>query len=83
MISSLIFLSDGQMSVVSDVDYLYLANYNWRVDTEGYVTGWIDGRKMLMHRVIAERMGADFVTEIDHINGNKLDNRRKNLEKKQ
>ena len=74
-----IFLSSGQVSLVSDEDFLYLSGYNWCVNNRGYVTGRVDRETESMHRIIAKRAGIDISNQIDHINGNKLDNQRKNL----
>lgn len=52
----------------------------WSMHRDGYAHchGYIFGKQSMssMHRVI---IGADDGCEIDHINGNKMDNRRENL----
>lgn len=51
----------------------------WYKDTKGYIRGVLVGIKksMVFHRVIFENI--EYNQFIDHINGNKLDNRRCNL----
>jgi hypothetical protein len=71
---------------LSDVD-ADLAKLHWYMSgSKGkvgrYVAQAIGGRTTYMHRVIAERMGLDLTdsgVSVDHVNGNKLDNRRENL----
>jgi hypothetical protein len=70
---------------VSDEDYEMLANYRWRYspsrgEEHGYVCTdmKVDGkyRIVLMHRFLMQTPKG---METDHINRNKLDNRRENL----
>lgn len=59
-------------------DQHLLRNKAWELvgrDTK-YLRARIDGKKRLLHRVIAGAKDGEFV---DHINGNPLDNRRANL----
>src|SRR6476620_8185168 len=73
-------LTKGQVAIVDDEDFNELAQYRWYVDHKGYAcrnvlkSGKTTGYRM--HRVI---MGAKKGEQIDHINQNKLDNRRCNL----
>lgn len=62
------------VTLVDDIDYEYLSQFNWYC-LRGYAIRTTDDR--LMHRVIME-VGNPKIT-IDHINANKLDNRRSNL----
>lgn len=66
---------------VSEEDYRSLKQHRWWIaDGYAYRTAYVDGRKtsISMHR---EVMGVWFFdgTEIDHLNWNRLDNRRENL----
>ena len=75
-----IFLSNGEVSLVSNEDHLYLSGYNWSVSGGGYVRARVNGKMVTIHRIIAERMKLDIVNkEIDHIDGDKLNNQRINL----
>lgn len=56
---------------LSDLDLV--KKYTWHIGKGYACTGTPDGR-IDMHRLIM-----DFPKEVDHINGNRLDNRRKNL----
>lgn len=62
--------------LVSKNDYQELSKYKWYLRKDGYVQGTINNKPMLMHIYLLKPMN-DFV--IDHINNNKLDNRRENL----
>lgn len=63
-----------------DVDDLPLVNATkWFMHSGGYAYGWTarpDRKCLLMHRVITR---ADDGVEVDHVNRDRLDNRRSNL----
>lgn len=67
-------LTRGQHALVDDVDYEALSTFKWMYHNSGYASRTMN--HIMMHRVI---MGAAKGELVDHINGNKLDNRRENL----
>jgi hypothetical protein len=73
-------LSNGSISIVDAEDYEVLTEYTWRLGVDGYAKRNTHkpykGATMLMHRQI---MDASAGQMLDHINRNKLDNRRANL----
>jgi hypothetical protein len=77
-----VFLTTGEVALVSKQDYNSISSYNWyrkKVAKDGweniYAQTNIDGTSVSMHRLIM-----DFPNdEVDHINGDGLDNRRENL----
>lgn len=71
-------LANGRQVKVDDQDYEELKKFNWHL-SNGYAcrhTGGDTDKRVYMHREILETP-AGLVT--DHINGDKLDNRRANL----
>jgi hypothetical protein len=77
-----ITLTNGMTALVDDEDYEKLTKINWYYRREGYAVGNLPSPekgvypKVLMHRYILD---APKGTQVDHINGNKLDNRKENL----
>lgn len=71
-----IYTSRGHAILVDDADYDELSRYNWRVTTWGYAVAKIRGDAVVMHRLLTN---APKGMDVDHINHNKLDNRRSNL----
>jgi hypothetical protein len=80
-------LTKGYSTIVDDEDadlgclkwYSGVVRWGPYAQRDAPMVGGVRGKVMLMHRVIAERMGIDTSQMIDHINGNPLDNRRANL----
>jgi hypothetical protein len=79
----IIKLSKGKETIVDDEDFEWLNQWSWYFNTNGYAQRkvYVRGNKSLdeiwfMHRMVAETPEG---MDTDHINGNKLDNRRKNL----
>ena len=68
----------SEEKVICDLeDWEYLKEYYWNLNTNGYVTAVISGRKhAMMHKLI---MPDNTYEVVDHINRNKLDNRKGNL----
>lgn len=69
-------LSQGAFALVDDDDLELLGPRSWSLSTEGYAVAKINGKQKRMHRIIMQAKDSEVV---DHINGDKLDNRRANL----
>ena len=77
--SAYIPLTRGKFALVDKSDWEWLKEQRWSYTTDGYAAGRIttkDRSMSYMHRVI---MDAPSDKMVDHINGDKLDNRRQNL----
>jgi len=79
----LLKLKNNKMMKLDDRDFNFLSKWKWKQHNQGYGcrTGWDSRNKkwlcILVHRLIMD-VGSN--KEIHHINGNKLDNRRANLQ---
>ena len=64
--------------MVDDEDFEYLNKFNWQVSPHGAVAAHINGDKQrtLIHRLIMKPQKGQ---EIDHIDGNRLNNQKSNL----
>lgn len=75
-----IALNDEHVAVVDEVDFEYLSQFNWFRSSHDYPVRdiWENGRnrRVYMHRVIANPKEDE---SVDHVNMDKLDNRRANL----
>ena len=69
-------LSRNKYTVVDDEDYEKLIKYNWCLSVQGYAVN--SKNNLLMHRFILN-LTKDDGNITDHINRNKLDNRKSNL----
>ena len=72
-----ILLTKGKISLVDDEDYDWLNQWKWQFGGHRYAVRTTNhNKKIYMHRLI---MYAPQGIEVDHINGNELDNRKINL----
>jgi hypothetical protein len=62
-------------TLVDDADLEWLSTYKWHLDAYGYAR---NNRAQLMHRLILDLRPGD-EKQSDHINGDRIDNRRSNL----
>lgn len=78
-------LTQNQVTLVSDKDFMYLSQWKWHTCQGKYA---VRNRKISdgpgpsairMHRVIAQRMGLNLGEDIDHRDGDGLNNQRHNL----
>lgn len=65
-------LGEGRVARISPADAKQLQSHFWHLDASGYPCTTIDGRKVRLHTLLNGPW-------TDHINGDKLDNRRSNL----
>lgn len=64
------------LALVDDADFKVVSIYKWHENKQGYLSANINNRCVYIHRFI---MNSPKGLVIDHINGNRLDNRRENL----
>lgn len=69
-------LTRGQTAIVDESDFDRVSQVSWCYRRDGYAHGRYKRKLVLMHRFIME---APRESLVDHINGNKLDNRKSNL----
>ena len=69
-------LTQNKEALVDDEDFDLLSKLNWCVASNGYVVKRIKGKIVCLHRYIMNPKNKEW---IDHINHDKLDNRRENL----
>lgn len=75
-------LTKGKFALVDDADYEWLSTFNWHVSNSGYAYRYLPRngckmpRKRSMQEMLLPRVDGKF---IDHINRDRLDNRRLNL----
>lgn len=67
-------LTQGKVAIVDDDDFEWLNQWKWRFDI--YAVRELRGKPLYMHRIILQ---TPIGMQTDHINGDKLDNRRENL----
>jgi hypothetical protein len=76
----ILLLETGQECIISSEDFERVASCKWRLGSNDYIYK-VGGRKKgvtcLLHRFI---MNADKNKQVHHLNHNKLDNQRSNLE---
>lgn len=65
----------GLSAFVDDDDAPLVSEYRWNVDANGYAQARVGEKTVRMHRLI---MGFP-ESGVDHVNGDKLDNRKSNL----
>jgi hypothetical protein len=69
-------LTQGKLALVDDEDFEYLNQWRWRYLKIGYTNARINGKYVYMHRLLMKTPKGLYT---DHINMNKLDNRKSNL----
>ena len=76
----LIDLGNGRQAVIDAADYPRVANFSWHQASTGYARSQVRGSRrkqcVYMHRLI---MDAPVGMEVDHIDGDPLNNHRVNL----
>ena len=76
-----IILNTGDLTIVSNHQYLYLNQFKWHLDSAGYASRRRNDVLIRMQNEIAERLGLVLKSneEIDHKDRNRLNNRDENL----
>jgi len=81
--AQLALLNCEQVATVSKSDVAYLRRWDWSLNGRYVSRGERNGgkyRRVLLHRVIAHRMGLSIAgKEVDHRDRNRLNNTRRNL----
>jgi hypothetical protein len=72
----IIYTSKNQKILVDDEDFEYLNQFNWYICIGGYAAVKNTKMSTRLHRLVMDAKKGEF---IDHINGDRLDNRKSNL----
>lgn len=66
----------GEVILIDKNDYNKICNYTWSIDSCGYPSAMFKSKKTRLHRILIDVPKGKVC---DHINQNKLDNRKANL----
>lgn len=72
----IIYKNETKIVYIDSEDVELVSKYKWRINNSGYASATINRKMLLMHRLI---MGENSELTVDHINRNRLDNRKSNL----
>jgi hypothetical protein len=75
----IITLTDGSSAHVDDEDYPLLSRFNWYLSSSGYARTCFLGKFFHMHQMIMGHAPRGSRRILDHINQDRLDNRKHNL----
>jgi len=70
-------LGKGKYMLIDGDDYDNVIKYRWRLMVRGDISTRINGKLTKLHRFIMNV--TDPKIQVDHLNGNRLDNRKENL----
>jgi len=76
MSAILVPLTRGQSAIIDEADLDIVSTFKWNCSSHGYANTRLNNKVVYLHRFL---LGAPKGTIVDHINRNKLDNRRSNL----
>lgn len=68
-----VILNTGEFTLIDDEDIIKVCGHDWSKHSGGYAYGYVNNKSVLLHRFLMP------LQEVDHINRDKLDNRRCNL----
>jgi len=71
-----ISINQGKVIIIDDDDFDRISKYHWIVCKTGYVKTVVNYETIILHRFI---MNAKKGQQLDHVNGDTLDNRKENL----
>ena len=72
-----IITKKGAQIIVDDDNFGFLSKFTWYINKRGYAQcDSFNGLRVMMHRIIVDVPKGK---EVDHINQNKLDNRKENI----
>lgn len=72
----IIKLTKGYKTIVDDEDFEFLNQWKWHISARGYAVRKPNNKNIFMHRLLNK---TPLNMQTDHINNNKLDNRKCNL----
>jgi predicted GIY-YIG superfamily endonuclease len=70
-------LTQGKVATIDTEDVGHVSQYSWCTDNTGYAVAKVNGKKVYLHRWLLELNDRSQIA--DHINGDRLDNRKSNL----
>jgi hypothetical protein len=75
-VPEIVLRNTGHRALVDAEDFARVSAFEWRETSHGYAYRYVDGANVYMHRFVLD---ATPDMDVDHINGEKLDNRRANI----
>lgn len=69
-------INNDVLIIIDKEDFEKVSKYKWRLNNSGYASRNSNNKTLYLHRIL---INASTEMQVDHINRNKLDNRKSNL----